>query len=155
MLAYRFKVSLDFNKRIYRNIEILENQSLDDLHEMIFTAFDRYEEHLYTFYLTLNATKSFQRRYNAPKFTSPICFDDHFSLGFGEDEYGASETSILSLGLEKKDKLYYLFDFGDSWWHEITLQSIIEVENKKGYPKIVKKVGESPPQYPDYDEDED
>ena len=62
---------------------------------------------------------------------------------------------VGSLGLEEKDKFYYLFDFGDCWWHEITLLSIINVEKKKGYPKIVKKVGESPPQYPDYEEDED
>ncbi|MBW1985405.1 MAG: plasmid pRiA4b ORF-3 family protein, partial [Deltaproteobacteria bacterium] len=25
------------------------------------------------------------------------------------------------LNLAEKDKLYYLFDFGDDWWHEITL----------------------------------
>ena len=43
MEAYLFKVALMHNKRIYRNIEILENQTLAILHEIIFDAFDRYD----------------------------------------------------------------------------------------------------------------
>lgn len=54
---------------------------------------------------------------------------------------------------ETKDIFYYLFDFGDCWWHEITLLSIIEVNKIQGYPKIFKKAGDSPDQYPNYDDE--
>lgn len=154
MLAYQFKVALDGAKRIYRNIEILANQTLADFHEAIFSAFDRYDEHLYSFYLTRKATPSRRSRYNYPEYS--IIFEtDDYGLFFNEKEkYDAAKTKIESLKLKEKDKVYYLFDYGDCWWHEITLLSIVETDLSMGYPKVVKKVGESPEQYPDY-EDED
>ena len=154
MLVYQFKVALDDNKRIYRNIEILENQTLADFHEIIFSTFDRYDEHLYSFYLTRKKTRSRRSRYNFPEYT--IIFEsDNDSIFFNKKEkYDVSQTKIGTLKLNEKDKFYYLFDFGDCWWHEINLLSIIEKDKTKGYPKIVKIVGESPEQYPDYEEED-
>ena len=50
-------------------------------------------------------------------------------------------------------KLYYLFDFGDSWLFEIkkSRKKIVEEKNKK-YPIIVESTGVDPEQYPDYEE---
>ena len=45
-----FKVALAGRKSIWRKIAMRGNQTLDDLHEAIFDAFDRYDEHLYSFY---------------------------------------------------------------------------------------------------------
>ena len=154
MVVYRFKVALDHDKRTYRNIEILENQSLEDFHDIIFKAFERYDEHLYSFYITIKKTTSIQSRYKSPEYTCGEYFDDNFNSMFGAQKYDALETQVGSLGLRVKDKIYYLFDFGDSWWHEVTLLSIDQTNNKKGYPKIVKIAGKSPPQYPDYDNDD-
>ncbi len=47
---YTFKVALKGAKGIWRRIEVAGKQTLDDLHEAIFEAFDREEEHLYSFY---------------------------------------------------------------------------------------------------------
>jgi len=156
MAIYLFKVALDYNKRIYRQIEILDTQTLEDLHEIIYRAFDRYDEHLYSFYLTKKPVRSIATRRKAPEFTDPIAIgdDDFFLFGKRREKYDASKTKIMDLGLEEKDKMYYLFDFGDEWWHEITLLSIIETNRKQGLPRIVKKVGASPPQYPDPDFEE-
>ena len=52
MEVYTFKVALDSDKRTYRVIEIRGNQTMDAFHEIIFNAFDRDDEHLYSFYLT-------------------------------------------------------------------------------------------------------
>ena len=151
MEVYNFKVALDHDKRIYRNIEILSNQTLEDLHDIIFNSFDRYDEHLYSFYLTKRSVKNRHSRYKAPEYTDPTYFEDDFNAEFGMQKYNASEVHIGTLGLKVKDKLYYLFDFGDCWWHEITLLSVYQVDNNKDYPKIVKKSGKSPGQYPDDD----
>jgi len=51
--------------------------------------------------------------------------------------------------------LYYFFDFGDEWWHELTVSKIREAENPKEHPKIARKVGESPEQYPDHGDHDD
>ena len=66
-------------------------------------------------------------------------------------KFDAKKTNVEDLHLNVKEKMYYLFDFGDSWWHEITLLSISDTKSRNGYPKIVKKVGESPEQYPDWE----
>ena len=151
MKVYNFKVALEYHKRTYRLIEILENQTLEDLHEMIFKAFDRDEEHLYSFYITKTSTRSREKRYKSPEYTDSEFFDDDFNLAFQTNKFDASEAYINSLGLRVKDKIYYLFDFGDCWWHEITLISISQTEKIDGYPKIIKKAGKSPPQYPDFE----
>ena len=66
--------------------------------------------------------------------------------------YDASKTTIDFLSLHRGRKFEYLFDFGDSWWHEITLVKTDGHPRRGSYPRIVKKHGKSPPQYPDYDE---
>ena len=48
---YMFKVALSQQKRIWRRIGIRSDQTLDDLHAAIFDAFDRFDEHLYSFYI--------------------------------------------------------------------------------------------------------
>ena len=152
MLVFCFKVALDHNKRIYRNIEIIGNQNLDDLHEEIFSAFDRDVEHLYSFYLTKKPTKSKHSRRQAPEYTELVYVDDN-PFFTTKTKYDSSSTKIQELDLKIQEKFYYLFDFVDEWWHELTLLSVKKINSVKGrYPKIVKTVGNSPDQYPDYDE---
>lgn len=153
MNVYKFKVALDHDKRTYRNIEILSNQTLEDFHEIIFESFDRNDEHLYSFYITINQVKNRHSRSKAPEYTDPTWIEDDFNSTFGQQKYDASEAEIGSLKLKIKDKIYYLFDFGDCWWHEITLLSVTQTDNIKGFPKIAKRSGNSPEQYPDYDDD--
>mgnify|MGYP002064562156 CR=1 FL=1 len=140
------------NKRIYRNIEILENQSLDDLHEAIFHAFDRYDPHLYSFFLTRKGTKNIRVIYNAPEYTHPMNLEDLWEFE-AKERHNAKKTKIGSLALNEKEKFYYLFDFGDEWWHEVTVLTIQTPKTVQAYPRIVKKVGESPEQYPNYEDE--
>ena len=49
-IEYRLKVNLNGAKRILRLIVMRGDQTLDDLHEAIFAAFDRFDAHLYAFY---------------------------------------------------------------------------------------------------------
>lgn len=46
-----FKVALKGARRIWHRIAIRSDQTLDDLHKAIFNAFDRYDEHIYSFYI--------------------------------------------------------------------------------------------------------
>ena len=154
MKFYCIKVALFYNKRTYRTIEILENQSLAELHDSIFNAFDRYDEHLYSFYLTGKAIKSTSYIYDYPEITHPMNLED--LSGFAHKKrYNAEKMKIRDLDLYEKGKFYYLFDFGDDWWHELSVLKIEDASDLKGYPKITKKVGDSPEQYPDYEDDYD
>ena len=132
---HRFKVSLKNNPDIWRIIDIKENQMLSSLHKAIFKAFDRTDEHEYSFYLS---NKPYDKE---TEFTSP-----------GADTTGetklATRIRIDSLALYGGPKFLYLFDYGDEWWHEVELLGVTKKVTRASYPKVVKKQGKSPPQYP-------
>ena len=136
---YAFKVSLKDAPRIWRKIEVRGDQTLHQLHKAIFNAFERFEEHLYAFFLS-----------NKP-------WDSSTQYGLPDPESearSAKRTKIDSLGLQVKKKFLYVFDFGAEWWHSIELLSVREEEVVGKYPRIIESQGEAPPQHSPYDEEE-
>ena len=101
--------------------------------------------------MTRKTSKNEKRRYALSEYTNSEAEEDVHDARIR----GAYSTNLEDLKLNIKVNLYYLFDFGDSWWHEITVLSIndLNIGANKGYPKIMKKAGKSPPQY-DFDENE-
>lgn len=140
------KVALSGRKSVWRRIALRGTQTLDDLHEAIFEAFDRDDEHLYSFYFPKPGSKGRARIRDAQEYT----------CSYAADELGAQSTEVKlkSLGLTPKRKFHYLFDFGDEWWHEITVEQTDAPAEKGEYPRILEKQGASPPQYPDVDEED-
>ena len=146
--VYVLKVALMNAKRIWRKIAIREDQTLSKLHEAIYSAFDRDDEHLYSFYTPREKTSSTRKIYDSPEYTHPMALEGSL------DKSNAEKTTIGQLHLKPKQVFYYLFDFGDCWWHEITVDSMLPAD-KKRYPMIVAKQGVSPPQYYDEENDQD
>lgn len=149
------KVALAFDKKTWRKIAVREGQTLHDLHEAIFDAFDRYDEHMYSFFFP-RLPKKFNPRTiykSSEEYTHPYACEEQGI--FGSDAQDASTSLILHLDLTEKQKFYYLFDFGDEWWHEITVEKTDGQADEGEYPRTIQKNGDSPEQYPDYDEDED
>ncbi len=73
----------------------------------------------------------------------------------GEDNPPAGQvdqTRIDSLGLKVGQSFGYWFDFGDDWWHQINVEAIEDKVPRGKFPKVIKKIGKNPPQYPDEDE---
>jgi hypothetical protein len=129
------------NPVVSRTLEIRGDQTLEELHEIIFKAFDRFEEHLYEFQVGGNGPNDPKaRRYGSSA-------SDEVTEMSGD----VTETVMDALKLKKDESFGYWFDFGDDWWHQITV-SAIEKETPKGeYPKITDRVGQSPPQYMEAD----
>ena len=75
---------------------------------------------------------------------------------FGERDGSAdaAHATIGSLGLTSGNRFGYWFDFGDDWWHQIDLLAIAEGVLRGKLPKVTQRVGASPPQYVDWDEEE-
>ena len=156
MKNYQLKVSIIGISKLFRVIELSENCTFDDLHMAIFDAFDRYDPHLYSFFITKADTKNIRSIINTPEITHPQNTED--PMGFGKKKKSASKTKIGSVDLAEKDIFHYLFDFGDDWWHRICVEKIFESENNRKTIKLIKAIGEAPPQYPvdeDYFDDED
>ena len=153
MPYYRLKVSIIGVPRLYRLIDISGGNTLEDLHEAIFAAFDRHDSHLYSFFITRQDTKSVRTIYNAPEVTHPQNTEDF--MGFGPPKRSAAKTRVGDLDLVEKDVFHYLFDFGDDWWHRIRVEKIFNSPGKTKLVKVVKAVGTSPAQYPDYDDEDE
>lgn len=150
--VFVLKVALRDNPDIWRRIAILGNQTLDDLHNAIFDAFDRFDEHLYSFYVFPPGSTGRARLRDAVEYSHSYMLEQREFLG--EVPGNAAETKIRDLDLKPKRVFYYLFDFGDQWWHEITTEQIDAPREKGRYPRILERHGESPPQYPNWDEEE-
>jgi hypothetical protein len=63
-------------------------------------------------------------------------------------------STFESLGLKVGTAFYYWWDFGAELWHQINVEGIDDNVPTGNYPKLVKQVGESPPQYPEEDEED-
>lgn len=151
MQKYRLKVSLKgvSIRKLSRTIEISGNCTFSDLHEEIFEAFDRYEEHMYSFFLTRQDSESKRKIMNSDEITHPYALESSFN-----NARSSAETTIDDAKLKEKDVLHYWFDFGDDWWHRIRVEEISESKDNNQVVRIVEKVGKSPEQYSD-DDDED
>lgn len=137
------------NEVVCRTIEIRADQTLADLHYAIFYAFDREEEHLYEFQIGGKGPMDPDAQRYVPKTgMGGLSADD------GADG-SAEEARLECLGLEEGDAFGYWFDFGDDWMHQITVAAIRDRITPGECPRLVGRVGESPPQYPDWDEEDE
>ena len=110
-----------------RTIEVKENFTLQNFHEFIQDTVEFDDDHLYEFYIGRNP----RNRYRTVPENAKL--NELYPLtGF---------------------KLYYLFDFGDSWLFEITKSRKKKIADKNArLPVVIESVGENPEQYPEYDE---
>ena len=110
-----------------RVVELNEDFTLRQLHKYIQKIVDFDDDHLYEFFIgkTLRNKSS-----SVPK--------------------NAKLNDIYPL---TGCKLYYLFDFGDSWLFQIKKsRKKLEEDKKVKYPRLLKSIGINPEQYPEYDE---
>ena len=137
------------NKVISRTIQIRRDQTLEDLHYAIFDAFNREEQHMFEFQLDGKGPMD-------PKARRYVLHADMTDLVSDRKPAGdVHRTTIESLGLKVGEAFGYWFDFGDDWWHQINVIAIDEKAGRGKFPKVTRRTGESPPQYVDWDEEEE
>ncbi len=135
--SYTFRVNLRALPKVWRDIELTEDQTLEDLHLAIQQAYGWYDDHLYSYFMNGKA------------------WDSSAEIGCPWSE-SALHTHLVQVGqldLKKGQKFLYLFDYGDNHEFDVTVRSINPQAGKGEYPKLVAEQGDSPAQYPDYDEE--
>lgn len=139
------KATLENNKKTkspYRIIEIKGEDSLYDLAEMITNSFDFDFDHAFGFYNNLSDFGSSDEGYEL--------FAD---VGEESTYPGVEKSYIYQVYTFLKKKFLFYFDYGDDWHFITELIEINEKVSKKKYPCICKKIGKSPEQYPEYDDE--
>jgi len=137
MAILKFRVYLEEDDSVYRDIAIRHTQKFFDLHEILLKSFEFDNKHKATFYRS----------------------NDHWqqgreiSLEVYENEYKVPPLLMkeTALGTEIRDtnqKFVYRYDFNKSWMFLIELINVSKEENPKiSYPAIVRTEGIGPSQY--------
>jgi len=68
---------------------------------------------------------------------------------------GVRRTKLSAAFPEVGKTMLFLFDYGDEWRFKVELIGLGRKEPGAVYPRVVKRVGEAPPQYPGLEEDEE
>ena len=114
---------LERNPDVSRTIEVRGDQTLQDLHEAALAAFDREDDQLYSIYLGAGRKRD------------------------GKELRPASTIGELNLRVGRR--LRYHFDPEDDWTHDVKVAAVGDPAPDVKYPRVVRRVGESPPQYTD------
>jgi hypothetical protein len=119
-------ILVGFKPVIWRRILVPANYSFFDLHVATQDSFGWYDQHLHHFF----TDSPYKRNPRYEELALPIP---------SEMEDVTDERKIkLSKYLNKpKDAMFYEYDFGDSWMHEIKVEKVISPEPKAKYPQII------------------
>lgn len=120
----------------------METQTLVTLHKAIQRAFVWYDDHLYSFFLS---GMEWDRH---SEYTKPLMKgeDDFFEYGPFFERPESAATSLRRLHLYKRQRLAYVYDFGDNISVSLHLREIASAKRAR-YPRIVALRGFSPEQY--------
>jgi hypothetical protein len=111
--AYVLRVNIaDSSPKIWRKLSVPGDYTLGDLHRILQIAFGWENDHMHSF--TVNSIGY------------GMSLED---MGFGNefDRIDEDAVRLSQLDLQPKQKFKYLYDFGDSWLHEITVSKIIPI----------------------------
>ncbi|WP_448376842.1 IS1096 element passenger TnpR family protein [Fervidobacterium sp.] len=64
---------------------------------------------------------------------------------------GVKNTKVSQVFEKPRQRMLFLFDYGDEWHFIVELKKIVEPEQNIKYPTILETFGEAPEQYPEYE----
>lgn len=131
-MIYRFRIILDTDEDVFRDIEIQASATLEDFHNAIVQAFGFDGLEMASFYKSNELWEEGEE----------ICL---FDLG---DEPGRirtmSETFIDDVVSRTETKLIYVYDFLSMWTFMVELADIVEIEDGVMYPNLMFVHGQIP-----------
>jgi hypothetical protein len=137
MAILKFRIYLEEDESVYRDVVIRHTQSFFDLHTGILKAYEFDNKHQATFF---RSNDHWQR-------------GRQISLEKYDQEYKApplimNETTIGSEIRDPNQRFIYLYDFNKNWNFLLELINVSKEENPKiGYPSTIRIEGIAPSQY--------
>tara|TARA_R110001583_G_scaffold64537_1_gene187291 strand:+ start:805 stop:1317 length:513 start_codon:yes stop_codon:yes gene_type:complete len=132
-MIYRFRVILDndTDDDVFRDLEIQETDSLEDLHNLITQSFGFDGTEMASFYVSDDTWNQGQEI-------------SLFDLSEDASAKLMNETTINSIVYEMQTKLIYVYDFFNLWTFYVELAEIVEETNGTGYPNLIFSKGQIP-----------
>lgn len=137
-MIYRFRIILDNDTEddIFRDIEIRETDTLEDLHNVITQSFGFEGSEMASFYMS-------DDQWNQGEEIS--LFD---MSGSGDSTRVMSETLISDVVFELQPKLIYIYDFMNMWTFLVELAEIVDLNDSTDYPNLMFVHGQVPDEAP-------
>ncbi len=129
-MLYTFRVLIDYEKDVFRDITCRQDQSFAMLNNAIIEAFDFSGDQMSSFYMSNDDWDKGEEIVQ-------------FNMG-DEDELKSMESTLLKDMIKDNDqKILFIYDFLKLWIFYIELISISE-EKEGDYPQITSRLGISP-----------
>lgn len=129
-----YVISVSAGTGCYRHIQISKSATLYKLHKAIINAFDFEDDHAHAFFMDNHYWSDYAA---------------FFSVKMNGDERLTKSYKLEKLNLSKGDQFKYVFDFGEEWRFQCKVLRVLE--DDLDIPCVIRSVGESPEQYPQWD----
>ena len=118
--VFVLKVALmDIRPPIWRRIQVPGDFTLEDLHNTIQNAMGWDGYHAHSFIID-------------GAYYSPPAEEDGI---FGTEDRNEEDHTLDGLELKERGKFRYIYDFGDSWTHQITVEKVLSLRGLSGEDK--------------------
>jgi hypothetical protein len=137
MAILKFRIYLEEDDAVYRDVVIKHTQTFQDLHYAILKAYEFDNKHQATFY---RSNDNWQRG-------REISFEK-YDKSYKVEPLIMSKTTIGSEIRDTNQKFVYVYDFNKNWTFLVELINVSKEENHKiTYPAVSRTEGIGPQQY--------
>lgn len=131
-MVYKFRVILDAEEDIFRDIAILSDDTLEDLHNAIFNSFGFDGMEVASFY---TCDDTWNQEDEIPMFDSGDIPGEQKTM---------SDYQLEDLLDKQSTKIIYVYDFINMWTFLVELAAIEEQKPGNTYPETIFSHGEMP-----------
>lgn len=136
-MIYKIRIILDAKDDVFRDLEIEDNNTLEDLHNAITQAFGFLGNEMASFYTS-------DEDWNQNEEIALFDMSEN-----GSDIKLMNEIFLEDILTKKAPKLIYVYDFLSMWTFFVELADIVENEDGLTYPNILFSFGELPDSPPE------
>ena len=136
-MIYRFRIILDTDEDVFRDIEIKASATLEDFHNVIIQSFGFDGQEMASFYTSNDLWEEGEEI-------------SLFDVG-EEDEQSRlmGETFLDEIVDRENTRLLYVYDFLNMWTFMVELADIVEPEEGQMYPNLMFAHGQIPEEAPE------
>ena len=136
-MVYRFRVILDTEEDVFRDLEIEKTATAEEFHNIITQAFGFDGSEMASFYVSNDQWDQGEEisLFDMSDGNSPVRL--------------MNETRLEDITHEKQTRLIYVYDFLSMWTFMVELAEVAEYEPGREYPNVMFSHGELPDSPPE------
>jgi hypothetical protein len=131
---FKFRVIMDTEQDVFRDIEIETESNFDSLHKAVLDAFDFEQGEMASFYLS------------DEEWSKGLEISLMDMGGVDEDSLSMSTTILSDMVMKPGDKILYVYDFMRMWIFYIELMEVKKDKPSTIYPRVALAFGDAPSQ---------